>query len=265
MTRNHLFHILHRPLPATRFARPVSILLAGLIVVNCLALSLETVAAIYAGNAHFFHALEVFSTSVFAIEYILRVWTCVEEPRYARPVAGRLRYMISPLAILDLLAILAFFAPLDLRFLRIFRLTRLFRVLHLEVFSRSMHAIFEAVARRRHLLYVSVAIMATAVYCTAVLLYAVEHAAQPDKFSSIPATLWWAVVTLTTIGYGDMAPVTPLGKTLTSVIAIFGIGIFALPTAILTAAILDAGSTLSGRCPHCQGDLGKGGHDAAPV
>ncbi|MDQ2818832.1 MAG: ion transporter [Pseudomonadota bacterium] len=260
MIRLHLFHILYRPLPGTRFARPVSFFLAAMIVINCLALSLETVAAIYAGHAEFFQMLEVVSTGIFAVEYALRVWTCVEEPRYAAPVTGRLRYIVSPLALLDLLAILAFFAPLDLRFLRIFRLSRLFRVLHLEVFNRSMQAIFEAVGRRRHLLYVSVAIMATAVYCTAVLLYAVEHAAQPDKFSSIPATLWWAVVTLTTIGYGDMAPITPLGKVLTSVIAIFGIGIFALPTAILTAAILDAGSSLSGRCPHCQGSMSDDGH-----
>lgn len=262
MTRLHLFHILHRPLLGTRFARPVSFFLAAMIVINCLALSLETVEAIHRVHVEFFRTLELVSTSIFAVEYALRVWTCVEEPKYAAPLTGRLRYIVSPLALLDLLAILAFFAPLDLRFLRIFRLSRLFRVLHLEVFSRSMHAIFEAVGRRRHLLYVSVAIMATAVYCTAVLLYAVEHAAQPDKFSSIPATLWWAVVTLTTIGYGDIAPITPLGKVLTSVIAIFGIGIFALPTAILTAAILDAGSTLSGRCPHCQGPLSEEGHTA---
>lgn len=252
MTRNHLFHILHRPLPGTRFARPVSIFLASIIVVNCLALSLETVAAIYARHASLFYALEVASTAVFAIEYALRVWTCVEEPKYAAPVSGRLRYISSALAVLDLLAILAFFAPLDLRFLRIFRLSRLFRVLQLEALNRSMQAILEALARRRHLLYVSVGFMATAVYCTAVLLYTVEHAAQPAIFSSIPATLWWAVVTLTTIGYGDMAPITPLGKVLTSVIAIFGIGIFALPTAILTAAILDAGGKLAGRCPHCE-------------
>lgn len=260
MNRKHLFHILHRPLPGTRFARPVSFFLAAMIVINCLALSLETVAAIHAGHAEFFKTLEVVSTSIFAVEYALRVWTCVEEPKYAAPFTGRLRYIVSPLALLDLLAILAYFAPLDLRFLRIFRLSRLFRVLHMEVFSRSMQAIFEAVGRRRHLLYVSVAIMATAVFCTAVLLYTVEHTAQPDKFSSIPATLWWAVVTLTTIGYGDIAPITPLGKVLTSVIAIFGIGIFALPTAILTAAILDAGSTLSGRCPHCQSELADGAH-----
>lgn len=254
MNRTHLFHILHRPLPGTRYARLTSIFLATLIIVNCLALSLETVASIYAGHAWLFQALEVASTGIFTVEYVLRVWTCVEDPRYCAPFTGRLRYIRSPLAILDLLAILAYFAPVDLRFLRIFRLSRLFRVLHLEVFNRAMQAILDAIGRRRHLLYVSVTMMATAVYCTAVLLYTVEHAAQPDKFSSIPATVWWAVETLTTIGYGDIAPVTPLGKALTSVIAIFGIGIFALPTAVLTAAILDAGRTLSGnqQCPHCQ-------------
>jgi voltage-gated potassium channel len=118
-----------------------------------------------------------------------------------------------------------------------------------------MNAIFAAVGRRRHLLYVSVAMMATAVFCAAALLYMVQHPAQPDKFSSIPETLWWAVVTLTTIGYGDIAPITPLGKALTSIIALFGIGIFALPTAILTAAILDAGNQSGVRCPHCEGKL----------
>ena len=122
MNRNHLFHILHRPLPGTRYARPVSIFLAAIIVINCLALSLETVAAIHAGHAWFFHWLEIASTAIFAVEYVLRVWTCVEEPKYAGAVTGRLRYIASPLAILDLLAILAYFAPLDLRFLRIFRL-----------------------------------------------------------------------------------------------------------------------------------------------
>jgi voltage-gated potassium channel len=254
-TRKQLFLILHRPRPGTRFARPVSIFLAALIVVNCLALSIETVPSIYLDYGSLFQWLEVASTGIFAVEYILRLWVCVEQPQFSEPFLGRLRYAVSPLPILDLLAILAFFAPVDLRFLRIFRLTRLLRVLHLEVFNRSMQAILDAIARRRHLLYVSVAMMATAVYCTAVLLYTVEHTAQPSKFSSIPETVWWAVVTLTTIGYGDIAPITPIGKALTSVIAIFGIGIFALPTAILTAAILDAGHKLAGRCPHCDREM----------
>lgn len=255
MNRKQLFKILHRPSPDTRFARPVSMFLAVLIVVNCFALSIETVPSIYVGHSGIFQWLEVASTGIFAVEYLLRLWVCVELPQFSAQFSGRLRYAFSPLAILDLLAILAFFAPVDLRFLRIFRLTRLLRVLHMEVFNRSMQAILDAIARRRHLLYVSVAMMATAVYCTAVLLYTVEHSAQPTKFSSIPETVWWAVVTLTTIGYGDIAPITPVGKALTSVIAIFGIGIFALPTAILTAAILDAGHKLSARCPHCDHEL----------
>lgn len=255
MNRKKLFKVLHRPSPGTRFARPVSVFLASLIVVNCLALSIETVPSIYVGHSGLFQWLEVASTGIFVVEYLLRLWVCVEQPQFADPVWGRLRYAVSALPILDLLAILAFFAPVDLRFLRIFRLTRMLRVLHLEAFNRSMQAILDAIARRRHLLYVAVAMMATAVYCTAILLYTVEHAAQPTKFSSIPETVWWAVVTLTTIGYGDIAPITPAGKALTSVIAIFGIGIFALPTAILTAAILDAGHKLSARCPHCDREL----------
>lgn len=259
MNRKQLFHVLHRPLPGTRYARPVSIFLAVLIVTNCLALSIETVQSIYTAHTALFQTLEIVSTAIFAIEYLLRVWTCVEQPlehpQAATPLRRRLRYIASPLALLDLVAILAFFAPVDLRFLRIFRLTRLLRVLHLDAFNHSLHAILAAVGRRRHLLYVSVAMMATAVFCSAALLYMVEHPAQPDKFSSIPETLWWAVVTLTTIGYGDIAPVTPLGKLLTSVIALFGIGIFALPTAILTAAILDAGSQKGERCPHCKAEL----------
>ena len=257
MNRKQLFLILHRPAHGTKFAQPVSIFLAALIVVNCLALSIETVPSIYANYSGLFEWLEVISTGIFAVEYFLRLWVCVEQQKFSQAIAGRMRYAFSPLAILDLLAILAFFAPVDLRFLRIFRLTRLLRVLHLEVFNRSMQAIFDAVVRRRHLLYVSVAMMAAAVYCTAVLIYAVEHAAQPTKFSSIPETVWWAVVTLTTIGYGDIAPITPIGKALTSAIAIFGIGIFALPTAILTAAILDAGHKLSVRCPHCNHEIAQ--------
>jgi voltage-gated potassium channel len=114
-----------------------------------------------------------------------------------------------------------------------------------------MQRITRAVRQRRHLLILAVALMLIAVYCLAALLYIVEHAVQPDKFSSIPETLWWAVVTLTTIGYGDITPITPLGKLLAGAGAIFGIGIFALPTAIMTAAILDAGTDVEFNCPHC--------------
>ena len=255
LTRYQLFRILHRPSPDTRYAGAFGYFLTALIVFNCLAVSLETVSAIYLPYRQAFGAFELVSTVVFLVEYLCRLWVCVEQPRFAAPVMGRLRYAMQPLALLDLVVLLTSFAPADLRFLRIFRISRLLRVLHLDAFNRSMHAIVDAVARRRHLLVVSLVFMLTAVYCTAALIYLVEHAAQPDKFTSIPETVWWAVVTLTTIGYGDIAPITPLGKALTSVIVLFGIGVFALPTAILTAAILDAGGHAGALCPHCNKSL----------
>ncbi len=251
MTRLALYRILHQPLPGTRYAAPVSFVLTALIIINCISVSLETVEAIYRPWQQVFFWVEVVSTVVFLVEYLCRVWSCVEQPRFAHPVAGRLRFMLQPLALLDLIVLLTFFAPVDLRFLRLFRIVRLLRVLHMERFNRSLHAITHAVLRRLHLLGVAAAFMLTLVYFTAALIYWVEHPAQPEKFSSIPETLWWAVVTLTTIGYGDVFPITPLGKALTSLITLFGIGVFALPAAIITAAILEAGQSDPEICPHC--------------
>jgi voltage-gated potassium channel len=250
--RHRLFRILHRPLPGTPYAACVSYVLTALIVINCIGVSLETVESIYRPYQHIFRAIEIASTLIFLVEYLCRLWVSVEQPGHAHPVTGRLRYMLQPLALLDLIVLLTFFAPVDVRFLRIFRITRLLRVLHLEQFNRSLHAIVHAIVRRRHLLGVAAAFMLTSVYFTAALIYWVEHPVQPDKFSSIPETLWWAVVTLTTIGYGDVFPITPLGKALTSIITLFGIGVFALPAAIITAAVLEAGQSDPVTCPHCQ-------------
>ncbi len=253
--RRKLFAILHRPSPTTRFAAPVAYILTALIVINCVAVSLETVNGIYEPYKAAFGWFELASTSIFLLEYLARLWVSVEQKKFSRPVAGRLRFALQPLLLLDLVVLLTFFAPIDLRFLRIFRITRLLRVLHLELFDRSLRGITHAVMLRAHLLGVSAAIMLTAVYCTAALIYMVENPAQPDKFSSIPETLWWAVITLTTIGYGDIFPITPLGKFLTSVITLFGVGVFALPAAILTAAVLDVGKRESHVCPHCHKDF----------
>jgi voltage-gated potassium channel len=253
--RRQLYKILHRPLPGTRFAAPVGFLLTALILINCLSVSLETVAAIHVPYRDLFHWVEMVSTCIFLVEYVCRVWVAVEQPGFHHALTGRLRYMLQPLALLDLIVLLTFFAPVDLRFLRIFRISRLLRVLHLDKFNRSLNAIVHAVTRRAHLLGVAAAFMLTAVYFTAALIYWVEHPVQPEKFSSIPETLWWAVVTLTTIGYGDVVPVTALGKALTSVITLFGIGVFALPGAIITAAVLEAGQDGHRQCPHCKKDL----------
>ena len=249
--RRRLFHILHKPEPDCAVTRYVNYFLAIVILLNCTAVALETVPSIYGPNRTLFLALEVFSTGFFIVEYLLRLWVCVERPEFTAPVSGRLKYAVRPLPLLDLIVIVTLWAPWDLRFLRIFRLSRLLRVLHLNSLDCSLKAVLAAIRRRRSLLLMSLLMMGMTIYCLAAVLYFVEHTAQPQAFSSIPATLWWSVVTLTTIGYGDMAPITTLGKTLAGIVMLFGIGVFALPVAIVTAAILEAGVDTPDECPHC--------------
>ncbi len=249
--RGRLFHILHKPAPTSGAGRYVNYFLTAIILANCAAVALETVPSVILGREVAFFWLEAVSTSIFVIEYLARIWVCVEQTRFARPITGRIRYAFQPLPMLDFIVIATYLAPVDLRFLRIFRLTRLLRVLNLEAFDRSLQSIYHAIGRRKHLLVVSAAAMLTVAYCFAALLYMVEHPVQPDRFSSIPETLWWAVVTLTTIGYGDMTPLTSLGKVLSGAIVLVGIGVFALPSAIVTASILEAGADKRTLCPHC--------------
>jgi voltage-gated potassium channel len=241
--RPRLFHILHKPSPANPAARRVNYLLAFLIVANAIAVALESVKPLGSDYRQFFLAFEGLSTAIFAIEYLTRLWVCVEQEHLSRPVLGRVRYALQPLPILDLIVVVTFFTPIDLRFLRVARLIRLLKVFHLDEFDEAFGRITESLRRRRSLLVVAVTLMAASIYVSASILYQVEHRAQPEIFTSIPATFWWAVETLTTIGYGDMTPKTTLGKICTGLISIFGIGVFALPTAVVTAAIIEAGAS----------------------
>lgn len=185
---------------------------------------------------------EAASTIIYLVEYLLRIWVCVEQGHLAQPIKGRLRYMCQPLVLMDMIVVATYYLPIDMRFLRVLRLVRLLRVLGLEQLDTALNDIGRSIRSRSHLLIASVVLMAVSVYFSAALLYQIEHRAQPDVFTSIPATLWWAVVSLTTVGYGDMAPITTLGKLCAGITLVFGIGIFALPTATLTAAIIEAGS-----------------------
>jgi voltage-gated potassium channel len=240
--RAQLFHILHKPSPNNRVARYFNYVLAVLIIGNAASVALESVDAIYKPYAGAFWWFEAISTGALVLEYLARLWVCVEQARYQKPVSGRLRYAIHPLPLFDLLVIVTYWVPVDLRFLRIARMLRLLKVLHLEKFEISLGHIGDSLARRKELLLVAIVLMVVCIYASAAVLYQLEHTAQPGVFTSIPATFWWAMTTLTTIGYGDMVPITPLGKVCAGLISIFGIGVFALPTAIVTAAIVEAGS-----------------------
>jgi voltage-gated potassium channel len=263
--RAKLFNILHKPSPENPAARYANYFLAFLIFANALFVALETVPALASRFAPAFKAFEAASTALFALEYAARLWVCTEQGRYSRRLLGRLAYAAHPLPLLDLIVIATYWLPIDLRFLRVARMVRLLKVLRLDHFEESLHKVGAGLRRRTGLIFIAVTMMVLCIYASSALIYQLEHTAQPAAFSSIPGTFWWALVTLTTIGYGDMVPLTPAGKLFAGFICIFGIGIFALPTAIVTAVIVEAGVSDPEpprplACRHC----GKPWHPAQP-
>ncbi|MEM1137264.1 MAG: ion transporter, partial [Bacteroidota bacterium] len=221
----------------------------------------------------FFYVFEIFSVIIFSIEYILRILTS----SYLYPANSRLisafKFMISPIGLIDLLAILPFYLPffitLDLRFLRLLRLLRLLRILKLKRYNRSLGIVVSVLKETWNdlgaTLFVSLILMLVA----SALMYNIEHQAQPEAFSNIGQAFWWAVATLTTVGYGDIYPVTALGKLLSGLIAVLGIGIVALPAGILSSAFMDKINKQKEKkakrqknevfkyCPHCGKPLPK--------
>lgn len=244
--------------PGDDEGRWLDIFIVCLIVLNVLAVMLETVEWIGSRFADLFDAFETFSVAVFTVEYILRVWSCTVDPRFSDPVRGRIRFMRSPLAVVDLLAFLPFYLPFvlpDTRVLRAVRLFRLFRLMKLARYSESVDLFIDVLKLKKdELLLVLVSIMILLIV-SSTLMYDVEHDAQPDKFSSIPAAMWWGLVTLATVGYGDIFPVTPAGKLIGSVVVLLGIGLFALPAGIIASGFSEVLQMRRERCeivcPHC--------------
>ncbi len=213
------------------------IFIMTLIVLNVAAVVMETVSHIYTRYQFFFDTFEVVSVTIFSVEYVLRLWACTSIPRYSHWLWGRTKYFFSMAAIIDLLAILPFFLPLifviDGRVLRLLRVFRLFRLFKLGRYSRAFMMITAVIRRRREELVVTLSFVFVMLVLSSSMMYYIEHEAQPDVFTSIPATMWWGVATLTTVGYGDVYPVTPFGKLLGAFIAVLGVGIFALPAGII--------------------------------
>jgi voltage-gated potassium channel len=258
--RARWFAALHMPDPRNRVARWLNWLLAALIVGNAVAIMLETLPTIGADTLRALKWFEAVSTGIFIVEYLARVWTCVEQQRLRHPLWGRLRFMKQPLALLDLIAIVTYWTPWDLRFLRVVRLVRLLKIFHLYEFEAALERLSVSLERRKELLLVAVVLMGVFVYLASSLLYQIEHARQPEVFSSIPATFWWAVVTFNTIGYGDMVPLTSAGRLVAGLVSVFGVGVFALPTAIVIAAIIESSASGSPYVCHACGHHGITSH-----
>ena len=212
------------------------------VVISVIAVVLESVQSIhYLLNLEFL-ILDAVAVSVFTLEYCLRLYCCVEEPGYQKAITGRLKLAKSTASVIDLLAIAPFFLEVflhhlfDLRFMRVFRLLRL---LKLTRYTGATKSLSQVIAREWPVMAASAFIMLLLVVMTASLGYLFEHEAQPDKFENIPQSIYWAVVTLASVGYGDISPITPAGRAMTIVLALIGIGIFAIPAALLSAAFAD--------------------------
>ncbi len=212
------------------------------VVVSVIAVVLESVDAIHFVLNLEFIILDTVAVAIFTCEFLMRAYSVVEEPGYRRAVSGRLKFLKSPGALIDLIAIAPFFLEVilhhlvDLRFLRVFRLMRLLKLTRYTGATKTLGIVMK---RERPVLLASAFVMLLLVLLTASLGYLFEHEAQPDKFENIPQAIYWAVVTLASVGYGDISPVTPAGRAMTIVLALLGIGIFAIPAALLSSAFSD--------------------------
>ena len=234
--RLKIFSLLEIRAPFVQAARFVNALLMLLILINVLAVIIESVDAYRQDYATLLWRLEVVSVGIFTVEYLLRLWVSVEHTRYATGWRGRLRYAFSPMALVDLLAILPFYVgiliAIDTRILRVLRLLRIFKLTrHFTV----LEVLGTVLRNEAKTLLSAIFVMIILVILSSTGIYIVDRTVQPEAFGNIPKAMWWATVTLTTVGYGDVVPQTVEGRLLGVVITVLGVGMAALPAGIIAS------------------------------
>lgn len=241
--RKRIAELLEVHSPGDFWGHAVDVALTVLIMLNIVAVVLASVASLGASYATFFWVFEICSVIIFTIEYIVRVWSCIDRPdnQDKRPIMGRIRYMLTPYALIDLFAILPFYlltllGQYDLRFLRIVRLLRLLKITR---YSKAMQALFGALRAESDSLAAAFFLLFVLFVLASSGIYLIENKVQPDNFGSIPAAMWWAMTTLTTVGYGDVVPMTVWGKIFGGCITIIGVGMVALPAGIIASGFSD--------------------------
>ena len=260
--KERTFDIISKAEDDDRASRLFDLTIMSLILLSIVSIVLESFADIAAAYAHVFSFVEAFTVFVFTLEYALRIWTAdLLYPGAKRP---RLRYIISFMAVIDLLAILPFYLPFfsaDIRFLRmlrLFRLLRLLRMFKLGRYFEALQSIVRVMRESASQLIISIVLCLFVMLFSAIIMYTVENPVQPEEFPNVIASLWWAICTLTTVGYGDVYPVTAIGRFLASLISLVGIGIIAIPTGIIAAGFSKAiyqhrndSEDVKHFCPYC--------------
>lgn len=233
--RKRIFHLVE-PSKRGDSTYYFDVLIMVLILLSVIEIILET-EPVLKQYEFVFSAFEKFSVVAFTIEYILRLWTCQEVKKF-KGIRGYFKFASSPMAIIDLLAILPFYLPvigIDLRFLRILRLFRVFRILKMARYSNAFDMIRRVFKNKKEELLITLGFIAIILVIVSALMYHLEKDAQPENFSSISNSIWWGIVTLTTVGYGDVYPITGLGRVLGGIITLLGIGLIALPSGIIAS------------------------------
>ena len=227
----------------SRWSRIFDVFIVGLISISVLQVILESFKGIYARYQSQFHFLEVVVVVIFSIEYLLRVWTANLKYPNRGKLASRLFFITSAFGLIDLFAILPFYLPfllsVDLRFIRILRIMRLLRVFKLNRYLKSFKIVSAVVIEKRSELSITIFITFLLLLLSSTIMYYLESDVQPKAFPNIISTFWWAIATLTTVGYGDVYPVTGWGRLVSGIIALLGIGLVALPTGIISAAFVE--------------------------
>ena len=238
--RKRIWEILETNNPNDKFSYYTDILLISLIILNIIAVLLETVDSIYNKYALEFLIFERISTAIFLIEYILRIWVCVEAKAKKNNLIARLKYAATWPAIIDLLAVLSGLLPMFFDVdLRILRALRMLRLLKFSRYFKVMNLLLGVLKEEKQSFLAAMFLLTIAMLIASTGIYIFEKDAQPEKFGSIPEAMWWAIATLTTIGYGDVTPITSMGKFFGAIIAIIGIGVVALPSGILASGFTD--------------------------
>ncbi len=223
-----------------RLSRTVDFALFFLVGANVLAIILESVSSIYLAYKPFFYWFNLVSVVLFSGEYLLRIWSCIEDPAHLKKThtETRFKYMGTSMALIDLVAIAPFYLQfilpgMDLRFLRVLRMLR---ILKLTRYSTAMNLLLRVLHQERKAFSAAFTILIMVLIIVSCGIYLVESKAQPVAFGSIPDAMWWAMATLTTVGYGDVTPVTPMGKLFGALVTVVGIGMVALPAGILASS-----------------------------
>ena len=239
LTKQRIFEIINKADEGDKASRLFDGIIMSLICLSIVSIVLESFSSLARNYRLLFRIFEGVSVAIFTIEYICRIWTA--DLLYPNEKHPRLKYVTSFMAIIDLLAILPFFIPfvsVDLRFLRMVRLLRLFRLLRVFKLKRYFEAftiVTTVIKQSASQLIISIFLCFFVMLFSAIIMYTVENPVQPEQFPNVISSLWWAMCTLTTVGYGDVYPITTVGRFFASIISLVGIGIIAIPTGIIAA------------------------------